>query len=425
MSENKPIYQLNPLVEAQKDFDVMETRLFYLGLQDVNPHLTDNDKFYDKQFPDTVITPSELIEIFGHGQYIKEVDKATDRLIGRYISIRFEDGFEKYTIFQHIKYKENTGLFIKFNEDMRPFLLDIYKTYKKYGFTKTDMAQIFILGSSYAMRLLELLLQYRGKSKNGIIEREINIDDLRYKLNVPNDAYKGRIGNLKRFVLDLPIKDINKNTSYYVSYETIKKGRSIVAFKFTCNCNNVKADDDYTETIETSEVKVVEPQPPIKDVGNADIITRFIVYGFSLDTMETLRNICGGFDELMKRFDFAEKRAKADIEKGKNIKSISGYIRKGIEENWLQKKINEELAQKRELESVKINADWEIWAKKAFSDEPIPDVPENPFNTNDEIHKMIINIIKKDIRERKLSFSSKQRLEERGLTVARFIDLYM
>ena len=232
----------------------------YLGLQDVNPHLTENDKFYDEQFPDTHITPSELKKIFGHGQYIKEVDKATDRLIGRYISIRFADGFEKYTIFQHIKYKENKGLFIKFNEDMRPFILEIYENYKKYGFTKIDMKQIFILGSSYAMRLLELLLQYRGKAKNEIIEREISVDDLRYKLNVPENAYK-TMSNFRSRVLDLPIQDINKNTRYFITYETVKKGRSVCAFKFFCNCNAVSNDDEYTETIESQQAPEINALP--------------------------------------------------------------------------------------------------------------------------------------------------------------------
>ena len=51
-----------------------------------------------KQFPDTIITPSELIKIFGHGQYIKEVDKAANRPISRYI---------------HIVYEENNDYFIR------------------------------------------------------------------------------------------------------------------------------------------------------------------------------------------------------------------------------------------------------------------------------------------------------------------------
>ena len=93
--DNKPTYQLNPLIEAQKGFDVMETRIFYLGLQDINPHITEHDKYFDENFPDTHITPSELKKIFGHGQYIRELDKATERLIGRYIAIRYADGFDK------------------------------------------------------------------------------------------------------------------------------------------------------------------------------------------------------------------------------------------------------------------------------------------------------------------------------------------
>ncbi len=426
MDENKPTYQLNPLVEAQKDFDVMETRLFYLGLQDVNPHLTSNDKYYDEQFPDTVITPSELIKIFGHGQYIKEVDKATDRLIGRYISIRFEDGFEKYTIFQHIKYKENKGLFIKFNEDMRPFLLDIYKTYQKYGFTKTDMKQIFILSSSYAMRLLELLLQYRGKLKNGIIERELTVQDLRLKLNVPSDAYKGRMGNFRRFVLDLPMNDINKNTKYFVSYETIKKGRSVVAFKFTCNCNNVKADNDYKETIDAVETKEIEaPITPPANEEKARITTKLINYGFSFSTMENLLDTCGSWDELSKRLEYGEKRAKLDREKGKQIQSISGYLRKAIEENWLQAKLNEDRAKERELAAAKATTEWELWARKTFSEEPVPDVPEKLFNEESEMGKAIIEMIRSDIKERRLSTTTKRILAENGLTVSRFIELYM
>lgn len=426
--DNIPTFQLNPLIEAQKDFDVMETRLFYLGLQDVNPHLTENDKFFDEQFPDTVITPAELIKIFGHGQYIKEVDKATDRLIGRYISIRFADGFEKYTIFQHIKYKENKGLFIKFNEDMRPFILEIYENYKKYGFTKIDMKQIFILGSSYAMRLLELLLQYRGKAKNEIIEREISVDDLRYKLNVPESAYK-TMSNFRSRVLDLPIQDINKNTRYIITYETVKKGRSVSGFKFVCNCSGVIKDNEYLETIEANEIKEIQApkkeSEEKKDKAEQQLLNKMVNYHFSLKLINMLMDTCGGVDELARRLEYGEKRVKEDREKGKVIKSISGYLRKAIEENWLGLKKDEEKAQERELDSAKTNAEWELWVKNNFTGESVPDVPEKPFDTNDQMQKIAVNVIKKDIQDRKLSFSTKRWLRERGLTVKRFVELYM
>lgn len=425
--DNKPTFQLNPLIEAQKDFDVMETRLFYLGLQDVNPHLTENDKFYDKQFPDTVITPSELIKIFGHGQYIKEVDKAANRLIGRYIHIRYEDGFDYYTIFQHIRYKENKGLFIKFNEDMRPFLLDIYKTYKKYGFTKIEMQQIFYLGSTYAMRLLELLLKYRSTAKNGIIEREISLKDLREKLNVPENAYKGKIGNFKSRVLDLPIEDINKNTRYFITYETVKKGRNVSGFKFFCNCNKVVSDNGYTATIESQQAPEIKDSPAlIESNNNAEkLYKKLFEYGFSERVVNGFFERCGGVDEVAARLAYGEERAKQDKAKGKEIPSISGYLRTAIEDNWLQAKKNEEKAQERELEAVKTNAEWELWNWAKNTNEPAPDVPEVPFDLSNPMQKVAVNVIKEDIQERKLSFSTKQWLKDRGLTVARFIELYM
>ena len=103
-----------------------------------------------------------------------------------------------------------------------------------------------------------------------------------------------------------------------------------------------------------------------------------------------------------------KKRAKIDKEKGKEIRSISGYIRRGIEENWLQAKINEERAQERELKAVKTNAEWELWARREFSNEPVPDVPERLFNENNEMEKVIINVIKGDIKARRMTPTSER-----------------
>jgi len=341
--EKNITYQLNPLIEAQKDFDVMETRLFYLGLHDINPHITEKDKYFDENFPDTIIPPSELKKIFGHGQYIRELDKATDRLIGRYIAIRYEDGFDKYTIFQHVKYKEGKGLFIKFNEDMRPFILDIYKGYKKYGFTRIEMQQIFFLSSAYAMRLLELLLQDKYKAKNGMIERELSIDDLRKKLNVPSEAYKNNMSNFRQFVLDKPIKDINKNTQYIVNYKTVKKGRSVAGIIFFCNCNNAIKDDEYTTTIEAEptpeerleqeagQVKLIEPETAPAQAGR----------GLTDEQQEAFdslvnRGIGGNTAEkLAKNYDLARIRRnlKKAVEQKDKAKNLAGLIISFIEQD--------------------------------------------------------------------------------------------
>ena len=419
-------YQLNPLINAQKGFNVMETRLFYLGLKDINPHVTENDIYFDAEFPDTYISPMELKNIFGNGKYLPEIKKACKNLIGVSIEINYKDGFDLYTVFQHIKYKEKKGLHIKFNEDMRDFILDIYKGYKKYGFTKIEMQQIFMLDSTYAMRLLEILLQYSGEKKKGIIHRTLNLDELRNRLNVPENSYK-TMSNFRSRALDLPIKEIERKTPYRIKYEPIKKGRKVVAFEFQCDCNSLKNDDEYTETIESTQAPEIKDSPslPESNNGNEKNYIKLVHYGFSQKAVQALLEVCGGVDELARRLEYGEKRAKQDTEKGKKIDNISGYLRRAIEENWLKTKQDEEKAKERELEAVKTNEKWELWAKENFSNEPVPEVPETPFDKDDDMAKVLINMIKKEIKNKSLGKTSQRLLTENGLTVSRFIELYM
>lgn len=420
-------YQLNPLLNAQKDFNVIETRLYYLGLKDINPHITEKDIYFDKEFPDTWISPMELKNIFGNGKYIQEIKKACEHLISVNLKINYEDGFEFYTVFRHIKYKEKKGLHIRFNEDMRDFLLDIYKSHGHYGFTKIEMQQIFVLSSAYAMRLLEVLLQYNGEKKKGIITRKIELDELRRRLNVPENSYK-RMSNFRKIVLDLPKKEIERKTPYKIEYKTIKYGRNVVAFEFTCDCNNVKDDNDYKETINGGEMPETKDSPalPAGQTEGEKTYIKLAHYGFSSKTVKALLEACSGdLSELAKRLEYGEERAKKDKEKGKEIGSISGYLRIAVEENWLGAKKNEEMAHQRELEAVKTNAEWELWAKKNFADEPAPEEPETPFDTNNDYEKMLISIIKSSIKDRKLDVTARRLLDEHGFTVSRFIELYM
>lgn len=418
-------YQLNPLVNAQKNFNVMETRLFYLGLQDINPHLTNKDKYFDEEFPDTLITPAQLKEIFGHGQYLKEVKKACRKLIGTSIEINYEDGFDLFTVFQHLKYKEKIGLHIKFNEDMRPFILDIYKGFKKYGFTKIEMQQIFVLESAYAMRILELMLQYNGKKKGGIIKRKVEIEELRKRLSVPAESYK-KMKDFRKNVLDLPIGEIEKKTKYTITYETIKEGRKIVAIEFSCNCNAVQADDRYTETIEAEsyeekleeagQIKLIE-----ENKEEDDTLKKLKRNRYNKKTIQILLDACGGsWQELKTRLDYAEKRAQKD-----KPDRPGGFIKTGILEDWAGQAKAEEQAQAREIEASQLNAEWELWALQQGKDEPVPKKPEKQLDVNNPMHQTIINTIKKDLLERRMTITSKNILDELGLTVSRFVELYM
>ena len=95
-------------------------------------------------------------------------------------------------------------------------------------FTKYELQQVSNLSSAYAIRLYELLIQWRSTGKTPILE----LDDFRKKLGVLDDEYL-RMAHLKERVLELSIKQINEHTDISVKYEQHKKGRSISGFSFT------------------------------------------------------------------------------------------------------------------------------------------------------------------------------------------------
>ena len=160
------VYQSNPLIEARKPMNALEMRLFLLAVAAVNPHLSEKDKYYDHEFKELHLKPGELKAIFGNGSYLTRLEEVCDGLMERTIKLRDgKGGFVIYTVFDVIRYKPKDGLRIQFNHNMRPFLLDIYESRK--GYTRIGLKQIFQLSSAYAIRLLELMLQYRGTMRSG------------------------------------------------------------------------------------------------------------------------------------------------------------------------------------------------------------------------------------------------------------------
>ena len=60
---------------------------------------------------------------------------------------------------------------------------------------------------------------------------QISIDELFEQLGLP-ESYR-RIGNLKDRVIKPSLEEITANTDIDLSYENVKRGRSVVGFKFT------------------------------------------------------------------------------------------------------------------------------------------------------------------------------------------------
>ena len=346
----KDIYQANPLINARKGMDITELRIFALGLQGLNPHRSTKDKFYDEEFPRTFIPTSDLTEIFGNTWYLHDLKKICDKLFDSHITLSYSDGgFKLLHVFQELEYKPKEGLYIQFDNKMKPYILDLFQS---KGYTKINIEQIFPLMSAYAVRLVELLLQFQGTKQNHL-SRKIDIDDLRFALNVPDDAYADRMSNFRKYVIDEPINEINKKTEYEMSYSVIKTGKRVTGFEFYM---------DITKALETERLNSLKEHD--KDEVKASIIESIMRHGIREKDARELWDICRGTEDCVNRLVYAEEEFDRQRD---TVTNESGFILTAIKENWYQRdfdKKRKEIAKKLSEGVPLLNDAWAKLMKK-------------------------------------------------------------
>ncbi|MBB1125931.1 replication initiation protein [Thiospirillum jenense] len=136
---------------------------------------------------------------------------------------------------QTVAYEEGGDIYLRFSKDILPYISELQKEFTRYA-----LADISKFDSAYSIRLYELMMQYLSKG-----EREIDVEELRHIL-ILDDKYPA-IADLKKWIIDPAIKDINAQTPIHVAYEQIKAGRRIVAFKFLIR-SKVKAKQPAAHT---------------------------------------------------------------------------------------------------------------------------------------------------------------------------------
>ena len=311
----KTVYQSNPMIQARKDFNVMGMRVFLLGLCGLNPHFSAKDKYYDEDFTRLFIPTSKLVELFGgNTKYLVELKKACAKLFDAIIELNCEHGgFKLIRIFEELNYMPREGLYLQFSQKMRPYILDLFQA---HGYTQINVEYLFKLSSSYALRLLELLLQYQNikeYKKKLQIKRTLTVEELRFALNVPKNAYADRMNNFRKYVLDEPIKEINSRTPYIVRYDVKKKGRNVLAFEFVMDTYNVQIEE------------VDKPR------FSNDAIELLCSIGFTERVARTIYAKCANTEDCFSRIN----RAQAILSRNKRpIRNRLGFLRKAIEENW-------------------------------------------------------------------------------------------
>ncbi|MDQ7089500.1 MAG: replication initiation protein [Methylococcales bacterium] len=104
---------------------------------------------------------------------------------------------------------EEGKIILRFSQDILPYLSEL-----KGQFTRYKLEDVGKMTSVYAIRLYELLVQWRS---TGV--REIELDWLKKQFQI-EDKYKS-IKDFKKYVIEPAVKDINNHSNYNTEWTHI------------------------------------------------------------------------------------------------------------------------------------------------------------------------------------------------------------
>lgn len=168
----------------------------------------------------------------------REIREACDRLFSRYVTIKTEQGEFKTRWVQDImKYDKdwaeyNREFFIEtigedpdeddcilaaitFSRSVIPYLTEL-----KSNFTQYMLSDVKGFSSAYSFRIFEFMMQFKA---TGFIK--IGLKEFRQRLDL-GDKYPAT-KDLRVYVIDTAIKEINEKSPYTAKYDLLKTGRKI------------------------------------------------------------------------------------------------------------------------------------------------------------------------------------------------------
>ncbi|WP_243443731.1 replication initiation protein RepM [Psychrobacter sp. JCM 18903] len=261
----------NSLIGASYSLGVVEQRLIFLAIIEAREQKTLIEaggvlriyaQSYAKQFNVEKHTSYEAMKRAVEGLYeagfaYSKIDERSGK-IGHYKS-RWVD---------KIGYIDDLGCVeLVFASDVIPLITRLEARYTEY-----ELKQVVGLQSEYAIRLYELIIQWRSVGRTS----QISLVELREKLGLV-DEYQ-RIEAFKRRVLDLAITQINEHTDITVEYEQHKQGRIITGFTFKfkvkTNKRNITAKDE-SENSDSSTIEGLNDKQLGRIARNPDFMAEY------------------------------------------------------------------------------------------------------------------------------------------------------
>lgn len=217
------VVKSNKLVEAGYRLDLIEQRIILAAIveaRETQQGLGDGH---------ITLEAKKFAEVFGMsgGAVYDQLKEAMNTLFTRFVVIRDihpESGKERVSKVRWISsasYIDGAGTVqLRFTPEMVPYI-----TRLESEFTSYRLEKIGHMTSAHAIRLYELLIQYLS-----VGSREMELAWLKDALELGGEY--PRLFDLKRWVVDVALKQINKHSDITASYTQRKTGRAVTHLVF-------------------------------------------------------------------------------------------------------------------------------------------------------------------------------------------------
>lgn len=219
------VVKSNKLVQALQTLTLSETRLLQLAIVDARE--TGQGLSSDEPLELNATRYAKAFNVSPDAAYLALIE-AEDSLFKRQFTITNEDGsLTKSRWIQDANYKKGEGrILITLTRVVVDHVTKI-DGFEQY-FTSYHLRKTSDFKSVYAVRLYELLMQWKSIGKTPLFE----LNKFRSQLGIGVNEYT-RMEAFKRRVLDIAIDQINEFSDINIKYEQHKKGRSISGFSFS------------------------------------------------------------------------------------------------------------------------------------------------------------------------------------------------
>ena len=217
------MYKANEVIEAGYKISLNEQRVVLACISQLDSR---KEVFKTDKFELSAKDFANIFEVSEKRAYQALVEVA-ENMFNRYIVITNppdEPDVKKLKTrwISSIRYNQNQGkIVLRFAQDILPYLSSLEGTFTKY-----ELKYIGKMTSIYAIRLYELLMQWRSTGK-----REVEIEWLKEKFEL--DEGYSRMFDLKKRVIEPAVKDINEYSNFTVEWEQRKTGRNVTHLIFT------------------------------------------------------------------------------------------------------------------------------------------------------------------------------------------------